>query len=140
MEDLQIRGACIVFHAYENGEKIESWDYFDNVLEGIKTNVVSESTLDLTKYDEVHIRQESYDDTYYGFIDEQELDDDHAFDVEITHVILPNKEVYDLTEIVDENIDNTTFETSSGSSFVEYSKVTADGMEGIEYNEEDDMW
>ena len=64
MTDLELTGGCIVFHIYENGEKDRSYDFFDNVLDGIKYNVVKEDTLDLTKYEEIHIRQESYDDTY----------------------------------------------------------------------------
>ena len=56
---------------------------------------------------------------------------------------LTNGESYDIKELIDEHIDMETFETSSGSSFVEYSKVTPDGIESIEDKdiiEEDSMW
>lgn len=141
MTDLELTGGCIVFHIYENGEKDRSYDFFDNVLDGIKYNVVKEDTLDLTKYEEIHIRQESYDDTYYDL--KEELPDDYELEVEVTHVLLPNGESYDIKELIDEHIDMETFETSSGSSFVEYSKVTPDGIESIEDEdiiEEDSMW
>lgn len=140
MTELEINGGCMVFHGYNNGEKEDSYDFFDNVMEGVKVNVVQEDTLDMTKYDEVHIREESYDDTYYGFNDEEELPDDYAFDVKVVHVLLPNGESYDMTELVDDHIDDTTFETSSGSSYVDYYCVTKEGKESIEYNEEDDEW
>ena len=140
MEDLQIRGACIVFHAYENGEKVESWDFFDNLFGADEINVVKEDTLDLTKYEEVHIRQENDGNVYYEFNEGVELPDDYRFDVIIHHVILPNKEVWDMTELVDENIDYETWQPFSGEDFIDYSKVTADGIEEIDYNEEDDEW
>ena len=140
MEDLQIRGACIVFHAYENGEKVESWDFFDNLFVANEINVVKEDTLDLTKYDEVHIRQENDGNVYYGFNEGVELPDDYKFDVIIHHVILPNKEVWDMTELVDENIDYESWQPFSGEDFIDYIKVTADGIEEIDYNEEDDEW
>ena len=143
MTELETKGGCVVFHIYENGEKDTSYDFFDNELEGINYKVVKEDTLDLSKYEEVHTREESYDDTYYGFNDEEELPDDYEFEVELTHVMLPNGEVRDMKNIIDDHIDDTTFETSSGSSFVEYYKVTPDGIESIEDEdiiEEDDMW
>ena len=140
MTELEIRGGCVVFHSYENGEKVESNDFFDNSLEPNQMNVVDEQTLDLSEVEDVHIRQESYDDTYYSFNDDEELPDDYKFDVRITHVILPNKEVWDMIDIIDSNIDNDTFETSSGSSFVDYYSVTKDGQESIDGNDEDDEW
>lgn len=140
MEDLQIRGMCIVFHAYENGKKIKSWDFFDNMLQADEINVVQEDTLDLTKYEEVHIRQENDGNVYYEFNEGVELPDDYRFDVKIHHVILPNKESWDLIDLVDDNIDYDSCESFAGEDFIEYSRVTPDGMEGIEYNEEDDMW
>lgn len=141
MTDLELTGGCIVFHIYENGEKDRSYDFFDNELKGFNYNIVKENTLDLTKYEEIHIRQESYDDTFYGL--KEELPDDYEFEVEVTHILLPNGESYDIMELIDEHIDMETFETSSGDSFVEYSKVTPDGIESIEDEdiiEEDSMW
>jgi len=141
MTELELTGGCIVFHIYKNGEKDRSYDFFDNDLEGISYNVVKESSLDLTKYEEIHIRQESYDDTFYGL--KEELPDDYELEVEVTHVLLPNGESYDIMELIDEHIDIDTFETSSGDSFVEYSKITPDGIESIEDDdiiEEDSMW
>lgn len=143
MEDLQTRGMCIVFHAYENGKKTESWDFFDNLLEADEINVVQEDTLDLTKYEEVHIRQENDGNVYYGFNEGVELPDDYRFDVIIHHVILPNKESWDLIELVDENIDYETWQPFSGEDFIDYIKVTAEGQENIDDEktiEEDDMW
>lgn len=143
MTELELTGGCVVFHVYVNGKKDSSYDFFDNELEGINYKVVKEDTLDLSKCEEVHTREESYDDTYYGFNDEEELPDDYEFEVELTHVMLPNGEVRDMRNIIDDHIDDTTFETSSGSSFVEYYKITADGIESIEDEdiiEEDDMW
>lgn len=46
MGNLEIRGACIVFHAYENGEKTESWDFFDNLFEPDEINVVKEEIIE----------------------------------------------------------------------------------------------
>lgn len=143
MESLELNGSCIVFHAYENGEKVESFDFFHHYFNDIPTNVVEETTLDLTKYKEVHIREESDDDTYYDFKDGEELPDDHVFDVKITHVILPNKESWDMIDIVDENIDFDSFETSSGNYGIYYKKVTEEGEEIIEdpnVIDEDDEW
>ena len=140
MTELEIRGGGVVFHCYENGEKVESHDFFDNSLESDQMNVIDEQTLDLSEVEEVHIRQESYDDTYYGFNDDEELPDDYKFDVRLVHVILPNKEVWDMIDIIDSHIDNTTFETSSGESFIDYYSVTKDGQESIDGSDEDDEW
>lgn len=143
MDSLEIKGGGFVFHRYENGEKVESWDFFNNEFGDIPTNVVRESSLDLTGFEELHVRIESGDDTSYGFKEGLEVPDDHVFDVELVHVILPNKEVWDMINVIDDVIDDCSFETSAGSSFVEYYKVTEEGLEEIEDEdiiEEDDMW
>ena len=143
MDRFEVNASWNVFHCYNGGELEDTKGFIDinepkdgcvqSVFDDdIKVKVVEEETLDLTGFEEVRIIQKNDDDTMWLFNDEKELDDDHEFPLRLTHVILPNKESWDMYEVIDDELDPDSFECSSGDSFIDYYSVTADGIESID--------
>ena len=87
----------------------------------------------MSEYDEVRVIELNDDDTYWGIVDEQELDDDYKFKAVKKTFVLPTEgEEYEVVELIDDVLDWETFESSSGNSFINYYSSKKDGMEEID--------
>lgn len=140
MENLEILGSDISFYCYKDGKRVRNEYMFDDIFDpecDAKMEVVEEETLDLSMYDEVHIRQEIPDETVYGLT--EEVDDDYKFKVKMTHVIFPTKEVWNIASITDDVVDES-MDTSSGWKGIDFflAKAGSEEMEDFEPTDEDE--
>ena len=119
------------WNCYKDGEWVETfgvWAVSEDQIE-----IVNEKKIDLSEYDEVRVIELNDDDTYWGIVDEQELDDDYKFKAVKKTFVLPTEgEEYEVVELIDDVLDWETFESSSGNSFINYYSSKKDGMEEID--------
>lgn len=131
MQELNTTASEKIFHCYKDGEWVETfgvWAVSEDQIE-----IVNEKKIDLSEYDEVRVIELNDDDTYWGIVDEQELDDDYKFKAVKKTFVLPTEgEEYEVVELIDDVLDWETFESSSGNSFINYYSSKKDGMEEID--------
>lgn len=152
IDRFEVNASEQIFHCYQDGEWVDTYGFWDlgkitgDTIDGIlddnlHVKIVKESSLDLTKYEEVRIIQKNDDDTMWAFNDEKEMPDDYVFNIKVTHVLLPNGESWDMYEVDCDDLDWGSFESSSGVSFIDYYSATKDGIKELdeeELNEDDE--
>lgn len=140
MKELNIRTGETIFHCYKDGEWVDTKGVRPAFEVNCKVTVIDEE--DLSEYDEVRMIELGDSSTSWSFVDEQEVDDDYEFEARIVKFLLPNGEIYEVTELIDDLLEWDTFD-SVGDGSIEHFSITKDENKKLEDDdliEDDEDW
>lgn len=131
---------CEVYFHYYKGTREEGF-HSSGAWAVVGTDnfeIVDEEVFDYSECKEVRYWVRNDEPAYFDML--EDVDDDYKIKVSKCIFKLPNGEEFTCLNLVDELVDWETFECESGISFIEGYKVTADGCNDIDYDEEGDEY